>query len=64
MLPRQADPPLHLIYTPIQTGVEDIAAGFTAGATNYLTKPFKLADIRVWVHSWLWRTCLEPPSEA
>jgi two-component system phosphate regulon response regulator PhoB len=34
---------------------EDIAAGFAAGATDYLTKPFKLSYVRSRVRSWLLR---------
>ena len=33
----------------------DIAAGFAAGATDYLTKPFKLSYVRSRVRSWLLR---------
>src|SRR5262245_4508583 len=35
---------------------EDIAAGFAAGATDYLTKPFKLSYVRSRVRSWLLRS--------
>jgi CheY-like chemotaxis protein/phosphoribosyl 1,2-cyclic phosphodiesterase len=35
---------------------EDIAAGFAAGATDYLTKPFKPSYVRSRVRSWLLRT--------
>jgi CheY-like chemotaxis protein len=34
---------------------EDIAAGFAAGATDYLTKPFKPSHVRSRVRSWLLR---------
>jgi CheY-like chemotaxis protein/phosphoribosyl 1,2-cyclic phosphodiesterase len=34
----------------------DIAAGFAAGATDYLTKPFKLSYVRSRVRSWLLRS--------
>jgi len=34
---------------------EDIAAGFAAGATDYLTKPFKPSYVRSRVRSWLLR---------
>jgi CheY-like chemotaxis protein len=39
---------------------EDIAAGFAAGATDYLTKPFKLSYVRSRVRSWLLRNQGEP----
>ena len=35
---------------------EDIAAGFAAGATDYLTKPFKPSHVRSRVRSWLLRS--------
>jgi CheY-like chemotaxis protein/phosphoribosyl 1,2-cyclic phosphodiesterase len=35
---------------------EDIAAGFAAGATDYLTKPFKPSYVRSRVRSWLLRS--------
>jgi DNA-binding response OmpR family regulator len=34
----------------------DIAAGFAAGATDYLTKPFKLSYVRSRVRGWLLRS--------
>lgn len=40
---------------------EDIAAGFAAGATDYLTKPFKPSYVRSRVRSWLLRSQGEPP---
>jgi len=39
---------------------EDIAAGFAAGATDYLTKPFKPSYVRSRVRSWLLRSQGEP----
>jgi two-component system phosphate regulon response regulator PhoB len=38
----------------------DIAAGFAAGATDYLTKPFKLSYVRSRVRGWLLRSQGEP----
>jgi CheY-like chemotaxis protein/ribonuclease BN (tRNA processing enzyme) len=35
---------------------EDIATGFAAGATDYLTKPFKPSHVRSRVRSWLLRS--------
>jgi DNA-binding response OmpR family regulator len=40
----------------------DIAAGFAAGATDYLTKPFKLSYVRSRVRSWLLRSQGGPAS--
>ncbi|HET7874976.1 MAG TPA: response regulator [Methylomirabilota bacterium] len=39
-----------------QTRAEDTAAGFAAGVTDYLTKPFKPAYVRARVHAWLLRS--------
>jgi DNA-binding response OmpR family regulator len=36
-------------------GAEDTAAGFAAGVTDYVTKPFKPTHIRARVHVWLRR---------
>jgi CheY-like chemotaxis protein len=41
---------------------EDIAAGFAAGATDYLTKPFKPSYVRSRVRSWLLRSQGGPAS--
>jgi CheY-like chemotaxis protein/phosphoribosyl 1,2-cyclic phosphodiesterase len=38
-----------------QLGPENIAAGFAAGVTDYLTKPFKPAHVRSRVRGWLLR---------
>ena len=39
---------------------EDIAAGFAAGATDYLTKPFRPSHVRSRVRSWLLRSQVGP----
>jgi two-component system phosphate regulon response regulator PhoB len=41
---------------------EDIAAGFAAGATDYLTKPFRPSHVRSRVRSWLLRSQDGPAS--
>jgi two-component system phosphate regulon response regulator PhoB len=41
---------------------EDIAAGFAAGATDYLTKPFKPSYVRSRVRGWLLRSQGGPAS--
>ena len=35
---------------------EDVAAGFAEGATDYMTKPVAVAQVRARVRSWLTRT--------
>lgn len=60
----RADPDPQLRQVPVvfltaQAEAEDTAAGFAAGATDYLTKPFKLAYVRSRVHAWLLRS--RPP---
>jgi CheY-like chemotaxis protein len=51
--PRLRDVPVVLITA--QTEPEHIAAGFAAGATDYLTKPFRIAHVRSRVRGWLLR---------
>jgi len=53
-----ADP--DLAATPVvlitaQSGSESTAAGFAAGVTDYLTKPFRPAHVRARVRAWLLR---------
>jgi putative two-component system response regulator len=38
-----------------QVEPEDTAAGFAAGVTDYMTKPFKPAHVVARVHTWLLR---------
>lgn len=55
----EADPQLRTVPVVLltgQTGAEDIAAGFAAGITDYLTKPFKPTYVRSRVRGWLLRT--------
>jgi CheY-like chemotaxis protein/phosphoribosyl 1,2-cyclic phosphodiesterase len=51
--PRLRDVPIVLITA--HTEPEQIAAGFAAGATDYLTKPFRVAHVRSRVRGWLLR---------
>jgi CheY-like chemotaxis protein len=54
----ESDPDLRdvpVVLLTAQVGAEDTAAGFTAGVTDYVTKPFKPAYIRARVHTWLLR---------
>jgi CheY-like chemotaxis protein/glyoxylase-like metal-dependent hydrolase (beta-lactamase superfamily II) len=55
----ESDPDLHkvpIVLLTAQVGAEDTAAGFAAGVTDYVTKPFKPAHIRSRVHTWLRRS--------
>ena len=54
----ESDPDLRdvpVVLLTAQAGAEDTAAGFAAGVTDYVTKPFKPAHIRSRVHTWLRR---------
>jgi len=56
----RADPDPHLRQVPVvlltgETGGESTAAGFAAGVTDYLTKPFKPPFVRARVRAWLAR---------
>jgi len=56
--PRLRDVPVVLITA--NTEPEHIAAGFAAGATDYLTKPFRVAHVRSRVRGWLLRARPNP----
>jgi CheY-like chemotaxis protein len=58
--PALRDVPLVLITA--QSGAENTAAGFAAGVTDYLTKPFRPAHVRARVQAWLLRRPSEAPS--
>ncbi|MBI2887773.1 MAG: response regulator [Chloroflexi bacterium] len=51
--PQIRDVPVVLITA--RTTTQDMAEGFAAGATDYLTKPFTLAHVRFRTRSWLLR---------
>jgi CheY-like chemotaxis protein len=54
----ESDPDLRdvpVVLLTAQVAAEDTAAGFAAGVTDYVTKPFKPAHIRARVHAWLSR---------
>jgi CheY-like chemotaxis protein/phosphoribosyl 1,2-cyclic phosphodiesterase len=55
------DVPLVLITA--QSGAENTAAGFAAGVTDYLTKPFRPAHVRARVQAWLLRRRTDPERE-
>ena len=53
-----ADPDLSatpVVLITAQSGSENTAAGFAAGVTDYLTKPFRPAHVRARVRAWLLR---------
>jgi putative two-component system response regulator len=52
--PALRDVPVVLITA--QSGADNTAAGFTAGVTDYLTKPFRPAHVRARVQAWLLRS--------
>ncbi len=45
-----------IVLLTAQAREEDTAAGFAAGFTDYVTKPFKPAHVRARVHAWLMRS--------
>jgi DNA-binding response OmpR family regulator len=49
-----------VVLITAQSGPENTAAGFAAGVTDYLTKPFRPAHVRARVQAWL----LRRPAEA
>lgn len=52
-----------VVLITAQTGAEHTAAGFSAGVTDYLTKPFRPAHVRARVHAWLLRQGAGPGSD-
>jgi DNA-binding response OmpR family regulator len=59
--PQLRDVPVVLITA--QSGSEHTAAGFAAGVTDYLTKPFRAAHVRARVQAWLLRRRAAPAEE-
>jgi CheY-like chemotaxis protein len=62
----RADADLRISKVPVvlltaQMGEEHIAAGFSSGVTDYLTKPFKPAHVRSRVRGWLLRSRPDVP---
>jgi DNA-binding response OmpR family regulator len=63
----EADPQLRdvpVVLLTAQTAAEDLAAGFAAGVSDYLTKPFKPSYVRSRVSGWLLRTRPDTPGGA
>jgi CheY-like chemotaxis protein len=62
-LRRNEDPALRdvpVVLITAQSGPDNTAAGFAAGVTDYLTKPFRPAHVRTRVQAWLLRRRAEP----
>ena len=51
---------LPVVLITAQSGAENTAAGFAAGVTDYLTKPFRPAHVRARVRTWLLRRAESP----
>jgi CheY-like chemotaxis protein len=54
----ESDPALRevpIVLITAQSDADGTAAGFAAGATDYLTKPFRAAHVRARVQAWLLR---------
>jgi len=49
-----------VVLITAQSGAENTAAGFAAGVTDYLTKPFRPAHVRARVRAWLLRRAESP----
>ena len=45
-----------MVLLTAHTEAEDTVAGFAAGVTDYVTKPFKPTYVRSRVHAWLLRS--------
>jgi CheY-like chemotaxis protein len=66
-LRREPDPALRdvpVVLITAQSGPDNTAAGFAAGVTDYLTKPFRPAHVRTRVQAWLLRRRAEPARES
>jgi CheY-like chemotaxis protein/phosphoribosyl 1,2-cyclic phosphodiesterase len=62
-LRREGDPALRdvpVVLITAQSGPDNTAAGFAAGVTDYLTKPFRPAHVRTRVQAWLLRRRDDP----
>jgi two-component system phosphate regulon response regulator PhoB len=63
-LRKEPDPALRdipVVLITAQSGPENTAAGFAAGVTDYLTKPFRPAHVRARIQTWLLRRPAEAP---
>ena len=53
-----------VVLITAQSGDENTSAGFAAGVTDYLTKPFRAAHVRARVQAWLLRHRSHAPRDA
>lgn len=53
--PNRALRDVPVVLITAQSGADNTAAGFAAGVTDYLTKPFRPAHVRARVQAWLMR---------
>ncbi|MGH7318225.1 MAG: response regulator [Candidatus Rokuibacteriota bacterium] len=60
--PRLREVPVVLLTA--QAGARETAAGFAAGVTDYVIKPFKPTHVRSRVHTWLMRSRTGPAAGA
>jgi CheY-like chemotaxis protein/phosphoribosyl 1,2-cyclic phosphodiesterase len=66
-LRREGDPALRdvpVVLITGQSGPDNTAAGFAAGVTDYLTKPFRPAHVRTRVQAWLLRRRDDPARQS
>jgi CheY-like chemotaxis protein len=66
-LRREPDPALRdvpVVLITAQSGPDNTAAGFAAGVTDYLTKPFRPAHVRTRVQAWLLRRRDDPARQS
>ena len=50
------DPDLPVLFLTARSDIEDLRAGFEAGGDDYLTKPFRLEELRLRVEALLRRS--------
>ncbi len=53
---RATDPDLPVLFLTARSDIEDLRAGFEAGGDDYLTKPFRLEELRLRVEALLRRS--------
>ena len=53
---RSTDPDLPVLFLTARSDIEDLRAGFEAGGDDYLTKPFRLEELRLRVEALIRRS--------
>ncbi|MCP3939102.1 MAG: response regulator transcription factor [Actinomycetia bacterium] len=53
---RSTDPDLPILFLTARSDIEDLRTGFEAGADDYLTKPFRLEELRLRLEALLRRS--------